>query len=486
MRASTLLGILFLFVSPAAAHAEVFEMQLTEGVSAASLPFGSSRIAFTREPGLTNFPDPRCPNESTVQLRTDRHSLDLELACDKWSLDLKRGRYVYDDPAAFEGFVKRIEWRSVSLLIDLETHRPLMEGPVVFLETRLLVGATAYCARFDRFAVNGSGIVAGDTNTACTTFNTPTPTPTITSTPTETRTVTQTRTSTRTHTPTATQTGTIFPTNTPTATATPTRTGTATPTPTRTATRTATGTSTPTPTVTPLPPTAFRFRTLTLADPHVYAMVGNCLDVGFIVNNLISTAINQDGTDDDSYLDLSPLEVFRPLDQVSASGNLDFGFADCLGPVGSELCSPGDASQSTTYTNQSSGTCLQAIAGTNRFAVTPSNAPCFVTSTVNQTFVLGGISIPLQNVRFAATYSGNPATSLTSGLLVGFLREVDANQVLLPADFAINPGQPLASLFSGGTGNCSTFNDKDIGPGGQSGWYFYLHYTAAPVTYTGP
>ena len=493
----SLLG-LSLVVLCGAARAQVIETSLTEGMSSAELPVGSSRFEFSREPALTDFPDPRCPTDSLLQVRTEHDSKDIPLACEKWTLDLKRGKYVYDDPEASGGNVGHIEWHSVSLAVDIVDDQALVVGPVSFVEARLVVGATAYCARFDRFVSTDTGLIAGDTNIPCQTFNTPTPTPTETATPTwtgtatRTRTPTKTPTSTRTQTPTVTRTGTIFPTETPTATPTPTIPPkiTATPLPTNTATQTPTptisGTPTPSPTITPKPTVAFRFRTLTMADPHVYALFGGCADVGYLVNGQIRTAITTDGTDADSFIDLSALAVFRPLDQAAAGGNVDVGFADCTLPVGSESCSFSVAPQSTTYSNQSSGTCLGPIAGTNRFEVTSVQAPCFVTGNVTQTFLLGAISIPLQNVRYAGTYSGNPATVLSAGLLTGFLSESDANVIILPADFPLGAGQPLSSLFPGGAGNCSTFDDRDVGPDGQLGWYFYLQYTAAAVTFTGP
>jgi hypothetical protein len=204
------------------------------------------------------------------------------------------------------------------------------------------------------------------------------------------------------------------------------------------------------------------------------------------VNGLISNAIGQDGTDDDPYLDLSALAVFRPLNQAGAGGNMSFAFANCLPPVGSEVCVPGSTSQDTTYSNQTTGTCLAPVAGTTTKPVVSTQAPCFVSASISQTFTVGGIEIPLQNVRVAGTYSGNPATALTTGLLVGFLSETAANAIVLPADLPLVGGSHLSALLPGGVGNCSAFSSKDIGPGGVSGWYFYLQYGANLVTYTEP
>jgi len=505
MMKRTLLGLSLLAVA-SVVRADLIETSLTEGMSEVELPSGTSTFEFSREPGLTDFPDPRCPTESVVEVRTDRESLSFPLACEKWTLDLKRGTYTYLDPEAGLGEVSRVAWRSIRMTIDVNGAGPLLQLPIAYVEARLTVGASAYCARFDRFISTGGGIMAGDTNTACSTFFTPTPTatatpsrtrtftPTNTRTSTRTQTPTRTLTPTRTHTPTQTRTGTIFPTDTPTITPTPTITATITntlpptQTPTRTSTNSPTNTATSSPTATPEPPTAFRFRTLALADPHVLASLGGtCLDVNVLVGNLISTALNSDGTDEDTYLDLSPLGIFRPLNQAAANGSIDIAFANCLGPVPSESCSPGSTSQNTAYMNKSTGTCLAPIAGTHRFTVPTISSPCFVTSAVEQTFVLGGISFPLKNVQVAGTYAGNPATSISSGLLIGFLAESDANMITLPVDFLVNPGLPISSLFAGGATNCNpALNDKDTGPGGVPGWYFYLTYTAAPVTWTGP
>jgi len=343
----TLLGLSILLFS-GVAHGDVIQMSLTEGLSLASIYNGSAGVTFTREPALTDFPDPTCPAQSSVQIRTSLQSLDIPLVCSKWSLDLSRGRYLYDDPDAPEGNVKHIEWRSVSVIISLAVasrQSYILTGPVTYLEWRLTVGPTAYCARFEQFSINDYGIVSGDTDLPCVTFNTPTPTltptrtPTLTRTSTPTRTPTKTPTNTKTSTPTQTQTGTIFPTDTPTvtptATNTPTRTGTptktGTPTVTGTPTKTGTPTITATPTATPpLPPTVFRFRTLNLVDPSFRssALLG-CAEFNFILNSLINnTYMATDGTDEDPYLDISFLELFRPLDQAGAGGNVDIATGD--------------------------------------------------------------------------------------------------------------------------------------------------------------
>ncbi len=91
----------------------------------------------------------------------------------------------------------------------------------------------------------------------------------------------------------------------------------------------------------------------------------------------------------------------------------------------------------------------------------------------------------LEDAQYAASLTGNPATALASGLMRGFVSEAVANATLIANP--LSPGQTftLASLLPGGTGNCSTRNDKDTYLG-VSGWWFYLNFTAAAVSYAGP
>lgn len=302
-------------------------------------------------------------------------------------------------------------------------------------------------------------------------------------------------------TPTRTQTSTGTPTSPP---GTPTNTGTVTNTPTITPTGgapTVTATITNTPAG---PPTAFRGGTISILDPHTWISTspGACSDGTSLVNALITQAVNQDQDDPpDGYLDLSVLLVFRPLQQAMPAGTVDLQFgADCTAPAAGTSCTPGDATiQPVSYTNQSSGTCLGPLAGTTGGyapAVPSSNAPCFGSAEINITFDISGIEIPLQGGRFGATYVGNPATSLSSGLIRGFLSETAAENVILPAD--LPPpfgGAQLSTMLPGGTGNCKTVpprgpcttlcrDDRDTGPGGEVGWYFYLGYTGPKVTYS--
>jgi hypothetical protein len=240
-------------------------------------------------------------------------------------------------------------------------------------------------------------------------------------------------------------------------------------------------------------PTAFRFTALTLKDPHTYVRFVFCIDVtnpnisGFSVNGELATALTSDG-DGDGLLDLSPVDLFRPLAQGQPTSPLEVHFADCaVGPP--VTCSPGaEPPIESTARNQAAGTCLGILPGTVRPyspAVTATTAPCFVSDEETLTIELSGIPITLRDTRIAATYVGNPATGLVNGLLRGFISEADADATILPSSLPIVGGQPLSRLLPGGSGNCASHNDKDM-HGGVPGWWFYLNYSATATPWTEP
>ncbi len=238
-------------------------------------------------------------------------------------------------------------------------------------------------------------------------------------------------------------------------------------------------------------PTAFRFSDLDLRDPHVHVAVIGCNDLtdnsllGFSVNGELQTAIQTDG-DADGLLDLSPTLVFRPFSQTAATMPVELHFAECTAPIGSTTCTSGGGTVAmATATNMTTGTCLSFLPGTVRPytpAITSPTGPCFVTSPTSVTIELSGIPITLSDAQVAARYVGNPASSMTNGLLRGFISEADANATIIPASFPIVGGQPLSSLLAGGAGACPSFSDKDTS-GGVMGWWFYLNFPATRVTW---
>jgi cysteine-rich repeat protein len=242
-----------------------------------------------------------------------------------------------------------------------------------------------------------------------------------------------------------------------------------------------------------LNPSAFRFSDLDVRDPHVLVSFFGCHDVtdtafaGFSVNGSLQTNIQTDGNGD-GFLDLSPTLVFRPLSQVNGTtSELDVYFAQCTAPMSSTSCVPGTQPPIiVTATAQTSGTCLAPLAGTTHPYVPPvtaSTGPCFASTATTITISLSGIPITLHDARIAGTFVGNPATSLTNGLLIGFISETDANNTIIPSTFPVVGGQPLSSLLPGGTGNCATVSDKDT-DGGVVGWWFYLNFPASRVAWS--
>jgi cysteine-rich repeat protein len=242
-----------------------------------------------------------------------------------------------------------------------------------------------------------------------------------------------------------------------------------------------------------LEPTAFRFDSLALRDPHVFVNFISCNDVtdtplaGFSLNGELTTHLTTDG-DSDGLLDLSPTLVFRPLRQTEASVTpMDVTFADCTAPLAGTQCSPGAAPPTpVTATSQLSGTCLAPPAGTTSGwtpAVAEVSGACFVSSESDLSLSLGGTLVPLTHARVAAAYDASPATHLTTGLLQGFLSESTADLIQVPVPLLGN--QPLSSLLPGGTGSCDATAAKDT-VDGVTGWWFYLNFTASPVPWTEP
>jgi len=241
-------------------------------------------------------------------------------------------------------------------------------------------------------------------------------------------------------------------------------------------------------------PTAYRFNTLALRDPHAFANVIGCNDItdsffGNAVNQQLANNITMDANSD-GFLDLSPTVVFRPLNQVGgATTPLEIHFASCTAPIGSTSCKPGTSAPILlTATNQAAGTCLGTIAGTTHPytpAITTTTGPCFVSNQTTVSVAIGGVNIVLHDANIAATYVGAPATQVVNGLLRGFVTQADADATIFPAGLAVVGGHTLSYILPGGTGNCRPANqsDKDL-DNGVSGWWFYLNFTAPKATWS--
>jgi hypothetical protein len=230
------------------------------------------------------------------------------------------------------------------------------------------------------------------------------------------------------------------------------------------------------------PRTAFRISKMNLRDPHVFFGNSNLTST---VDGQIKTAIETD--DDmpaDGFLDLNATMVFRPLDQAAATTPLTISFANCTVPLASTSCTQDAATTliPATATNDASASCLEAIAGTTTdyaqgaTPVEPVPAPCFASNSVDVTVNLGSVTLPLKSARISATYVGDPATSMTTGLLMGYVTQADADATIVPVP--ILGDKPLSDLLKA--------EDRDTSPDGvaNGGWWFYLSLEAAEVTYT--
>jgi len=452
-------------------------------------------VKFVKDPAIVlPIPDPTCPGTSSFRIRTNLDDSGVRnLPCSFWKAAGTKG-FKFKDKLSSIGGLKVAKIKSGPngglMLLKLKGDQYgqyALQGPVDFIEARLTLNGTEYCGRFeappsdlkkneiDKIIFKGPSI-------ACQEPPTPTATPTDT----------------------ATATATATATNTATATATDTATDTPTPTWTPggpTATPTATPTVTDTPTATAIP-VVYRANHVALRDPHIFVNALGCADLtdtpiaGISVNTLIADAIT---VEDAGMFDLNLLAALRPLVQPPSVGaTLEIYTGECTSPLFGETCGPGAGSAAvTSYLNQSSGDCVTPIAGTFGMdndnvgtpyvpGITPASAPCFATLPTSVNFELDVINIALENVVAGATFDGTPATGLVDGLIVGFLSEADADQILIPADVILVGGQPISSVLAGGATNCALHDDRDIGPGGEDGWYFYLEFEGHEVTWTGP
>jgi hypothetical protein len=145
------------------------------------------------------------------------------------------------------------------------------------------------------------------------------------------------------------------------------------------------------------------------------------------------------------------------------------------------------ASQRTIYANLNSGTCLSPYSGTTRPytpAVGEPAAHCFVSAGLSAALEVCTVTIPFSDAQVAATYDGDPAQTLSTGLLRAFLSEADADQITLPGE-CVGSEEPvvLSSLLPGGTGNCAAHDDRDLGLDGTTlGWWFYFNFAASQVS----
>jgi hypothetical protein len=256
---------------------------------------------------------------------------------------------------------------------------------------------------------------------------------------------------------------------------------------------------------------AFRLTDLDLRDPHVYARLPlfGCEDITDSVplglsdpfNETLEEAITTD-TDLDGNLDLNGLIVFLDT-QVAVgmgpspngslggafgeSGDLVVHFGSCTAPMNGTMCIPdlSNPIQRTTYTNTTTGDCLQPYAGTTfpySPAITTPGSPCFTTDLFGLMLDLAGIQVELEDAQISGTYFGSPPSLIVDGLITGFLRQAVADTVIIPPDVSHVGGEPLSAVLPGGADCCAAHDDRDLGRDGTTvGWWAYFNFEAVVV-----
>jgi len=248
-----------------------------------------------------------------------------------------------------------------------------------------------------------------------------------------------------------------------------------------------------------IPPEAFRATDIDLRDPHVFVdgSILGCIDftdnaaLGLVpsFNQQLESGITTD-SDGDGLLDISLLLLLRPLDQSGTGLNLETRSGLCSAPMATTTCEPDltQAPANASYDTQAAGVCLEPEGGTTSGyspGIIDPPAPCFASMAADVVLHLDDLEIPLSQARTGATFVGDPADQLHSGLVLGFLAESVADATLIPAGLPIIGGQPLSSVLPGGTGCCAPHDDRDtLGP--VSGWWLYFNIEATTVPYSGP
>jgi hypothetical protein len=281
-------------------------------------------------------------------------------------------------------------------------------------------------------------------------------------------------------------------------------------------------------------PRTFRIDTMVLVDPHIivsksvggilgctlcrditdFDRTQNCGVAGAItlpgLNPALHTLITEDGNDD-GYIDLSFMLTFDPLSQGHLAGGelrVDEGLCNVDDPT---TCVPDPSAANqvvTTYTSQTSGQCLTYDPahigphpwpnGVNNFP-NVVHAPCFVSASTTFTILLefdgAAIVMPLEDTRIAGTWQGDPATTIVSGQMQGFLSQAAADNITFGiaspiGTITVNVGQDL--LPDRGTANGCNSRSHCKGPDGRDlrtpgaapsttncGWWFYFNYSGA-------
>ena len=94
---------------------------------------------------------------------------------------------------------------------------------------------------------------------------------------------------------------------------------------------------------------------------------------------------------------------------------------------------------------------------------------CFTTAPTNIELVTSSVTIPLAMAQVSAKFVGTQ--NLASGLVRGFITNEVAQNTMVNAGIINGP--------------LSDFLDEADRDDGDSGWWFYLHFTALEIDWTG-
>jgi len=245
-------------------------------------------------------------------------------------------------------------------------------------------------------------------------------------------------------------------------------------------------------------PDAVRFSDLDLRDPHLFIDTGfplGCRDVtdegiaGLFpsFNEQVETAITTD-SDEDGLLDSSTVLIFRPFNGLIEDGAMAMVDADCTSPISQTQCgyAPESAVEYLRNDGLPSGPC-PTITPDSTSGYTPAisevTPECVASRPTTIWMEISDALVPLHNAQVVFSDPGFAIDHVPTGLLMGFLKESDADIILLPDDLPFVGGQPLSHILPGGAGCCAPGDDRDE-LAGESGWWFYFNWVGDQVDFS--
>ena len=235
-------------------------------------------------------------------------------------------------------------------------------------------------------------------------------------------------------------------------------------------------------------PTVFRIGAIALRDPHVFVALGPlCIDSTAELNGEFQSDLDAD-QDGDGFYDASALAVFRPFDTSGAPGRFENQSGLCTTALPSQ-CTPGSDAPIVrwyqAFDAAPADVCLGILPDTTSGYDPPIAVPsgqCFSTAAADASFALGSLAVPLWDTQFAAPLPA-PIGSTGGGLVRGFLREADADALMLDFD---GVDVALSSLLPDGSGSCArnVAHGKDTDRD-EPGWWMYLEYRLDAVSPSG-